>query len=216
MRSQRLAFGAVLLLALACILLARLSHTNTLARAKDTETLPRQIGLWQGNAVDVDERTFELLGTQDVLILEYEHPEYGLAWLAAVQAAENRAAFHPPELCYVGSNYEVQQKSVASVAHQKEESTVNRLLLTREGIPALLAYYWFVSDSKLQHNYYMEQIRLVSAQLAGRPASGLMVRVSVPVGEAGVNEAENRLQDLVQALLGHFQGTEMTGPGPQT
>ena len=161
-----------------------------------------RLGNWKGVEQSVDDRTKGLLGTDQVVIREYHNGESATVWLAIVWASENRSAFHPPELCYTGSDFElVEQGSAAlQVASWEAQPTVNRLLMTNRR-QQLLAYYWFTAGDRLFTNYHRQQLQLVWNQICRRSSSGTLVRMSTPVDDIGVAAAEQRLSEAASLVM---------------
>lgn len=61
--------------------------------------VPLVLGGWTGRAVEVTQRTIDILETEDVELKEYGQGDQPPVWLARVTGFGTRAAFHPPELC---------------------------------------------------------------------------------------------------------------------
>ncbi|MBI4341176.1 MAG: EpsI family protein [Candidatus Omnitrophica bacterium] len=159
-------------------------------------TVPAQVGSWAGRALSVEDRAKALLETDDVVLMEYRHGDQPPVWLAFVAGFGNRAAFHPPELCYVGSHFEVMQRAPVILAVNGAAHRLMRLVV-RQNRQHYEAWYWFTANKRVTSNYYQQQAWLMWDTIRGRPASGTLVRISTPLDDPRATHA--RLLDFVTA-----------------
>lgn len=165
------------------------------ARAFEKAQIPLNLGEWRGEHLEVEDRTVEILETDDVALMAYHKPDAQQpVWLAHVAGLGQRAAFHPPELCYIGSHFEVVERGPIEVAGNDETVSVMRLLLNKEG-ENFLAWYWFTAEDRMTVNYYHQQWWLVQATFLGRKPSGSLVRISTPADD--VAAAHERLKSFL-------------------
>jgi EpsI family protein len=141
--------------------------------------VPTTLGPWVGKATPVGERVIEILETNDVAVVEYRQGEQPPIWLAQVAGFGNRAAFHPPELCYVGSHFEVLERAPVSVMVNGRSVQVMRLVISQNK-QRFEAWYWFTANGRVTPNYYQQQLWLLMDTMRGRPMSGTLVRLSTP------------------------------------
>lgn len=153
---------------------------------------PVRLGAWRGKTLGVDERAVAILETDDIALLEYTRGAEPPVWLAQVGGFGNRAAFHPPELCYVGSHYEVEARGPLAVGSRR----VMRLRI-RQGTDHFEAWYWFTAGSRMTPNYYRQQWWLLGQALRGEPMAGTLVRISTPSESA--EAAHARLSQFLDA-----------------
>ena len=152
---------------------------------------PERVGGWQGKVLGVDASAVAILETEDVALREYTRGAEPPVWLAQVGGFGNRAAFHPPELCYVGSHYEVEAREPRAVGPGRR---VMRLRI-RQGADRFEAWYWFTAGGRMTSNYYQQQWWLMTDALRGEPMSGTLVRISTTLDEPVT--AHRRLLDFV-------------------
>jgi len=161
-------------------------------------TAPAQLGEWSGQAIEIDARTFEILETQAVSSLEYRRDgEEPPVWFALVAGFGQRAAFHPPELCYVGSHFEVLERQAITVEVNGARRRLMRLVVGQDG-GRVEAWYWFTAGRRVTSSYYQQQFWLVFDTMRGREASGTLVRISTPIDDAA--GARERLLSFLQAF----------------
>jgi EpsI family protein len=142
--------------------------------------VPERVGLWTGRPIEVPHRSLEILETDDVALMEYRLGQEPPLWFARVAGFGKRAAFHPPELCYVGSHFEVLERGPVDVFVNGKEQRVMRLLLAK-GQERVETWYWFTANDRVTPNYYQQQLWLLADLIRRRPASGTLVRISTPV-----------------------------------
>ena len=147
------------------------------AISHEATPVPGQLGLWVGKPLQVDDRTVNILETDDVSMMEYRMGQEPPVWLAQVAGFGNRAAFHPPELCYVGSHFQVVEREPISVIVNGQARNVMRLVVT-QGKERFETWYWFTAEDRVTHSYYRQQLWLAADSIRHRPMSGTLVRIS--------------------------------------
>ena len=139
--------------------------------------LPPIVGSWTGTPVAVSQQTVAILETDDVALMEYRLDPAPPVWVAQVAGFGNRAAFHPPELCYVGSHFEVLERGVIVVPAQGQDRTLMRLVVGQQG-HRFEAWYWFTANGRVTPNYYQQQLWLLTDAIQRKPISGTLMRLS--------------------------------------
>ena len=172
----------IFLTAATALLWAGQGAASKTADMAGAQPAPAAVGCWMGTRLPVDHRVFEILETTDVSAMEYRQPNDQPVWLSQVSGFGKRAAFHPPELCFVGSHYEVLERGQATVMMHGRPQRVMRLVVGR-GADRMEAWYWFTANGRVTPNYYQQQWWLLQAQLRWRPAAGTLVRISTPLDD---------------------------------
>ena len=196
---QAVAFGLVSLSAWAVWASGPLASSRS---SQPTPAVPAKIGAWVGRPVTVDRRTVEILETDEVAVMEYEAPGEPSVALAQVAGFGNRAAFHPPELCFVGSHFEVLERQPLGLTINDRTHQVMRLVVS-QGNDRFEAWYWFTVNGRVTHNYYQQQLWLVWEALRGRSAGGTLVRIST-------SDADGRAEGRLRAFFGALQTASTT------
>ena len=160
--------------------------------------IPYDLGPWHGEDILLDERTYEILETRDILCREYRAgPAIPPVELLIVFAEANRKASHPPEVCYIGSGAHIDSKSIEPLG----VSPANRLQVSH-GRARDVVLYWYLAGSRLTTSYYGQQMAILWAQLTGRPAQGAMIRCSTRVGQKEtLEQATARLKQFAESNL---------------
>jgi EpsI family protein len=171
--------AAVAVLGAGCLGL-RLASRPAPSRLSAPPAPTRLAGVWTGTVLPNDPRTLALLETDDVTLVEYRLAKEPPVWLVRVGGFGTRAAFHPPEICYVGSDFEVLERGPRTVFVNGEPRTVMRLVLAQGG-HRREAWYWFTAGTRATPHYWLQQAWLVTNALRRRPMTGTLVHVSSPM-----------------------------------
>jgi len=170
---------------------------SSVRQALPADGVPAALGEWVGAPIALDQRVFEILETRDVASMEYRRGTESPVWLAQVAGFGTRAAFHPPELCYVGSHFEVLERGPVAVTIHERPQRLMRLVLRQRG-RRFEAWYWFTAGRRVTPNYYQQQLWLLADAIAGKPMSGTLVRISTPLEDP--DRAHSRLRAFVEAF----------------
>ena len=144
--------------------------------------VPQRVGLWVGTPLPVEARTIDILETDNVTLMEYRLGEEPPVWFARVADFGNRAAFHPPELCYVGSHFEILVREPIEVMAGGRPQRLMRLVIAQDG-QQFESWYWFTANGRVTPNYYQQQFWLLLGAMGRRTMSGTLVRLSTPMDE---------------------------------
>lgn len=195
LRPRSIAFA--LLLAAAALLWA--GERSMVRVAGQVPSTPAMLGAWSGREIPPDPRAIEILETSDVALMEYQRgAQEPPLWFAQVAGFGNRAAFHPPELCYVGSHYEVLERGPITLTIGGQPRQVMRLVLA-QGQDRYEAWYWFTAGRRVTANYYQQQVWLMWDALNRRPMSGTLVRISTPLDDPAA--VRQRLESFVTSFV---------------
>ncbi|MBD3246001.1 MAG: EpsI family protein [Candidatus Omnitrophica bacterium] len=191
-------FQVACLFAAAALLIGKMELSARSSPAPSQISFPMQIGEWKGKDLEVDESTYEILETRDVISREYTDPDGDTLYFSLVYAQDTRHSFHPPELCYVGGGVEVMGKEKAEIPLDQDQLTVN-VLYMKAGYGNLRAWYWFSAGSEFTDSYVGQQIRLFFDVMRGEKPSGALIRVSTPSPESAP-KAESFIRKLIPPL----------------
>jgi len=165
---------------------------------------PDRVGEWVGTSVDVDQRAIEILETEDVVLMEYRQGDAPPVWFARVSGFGNRAAFHPPELCYIGSHFEILERERLALIVNGKPRQVMRLIIGQDG-ERFEAWYWFTAGARVTPSYYGQQFWLLADTIRRKPSSGTLVRISTALDEQAPEAARQRLFGFTSSFDGVTQ-----------
>ena len=166
--------------------------------------LPLFLNGWVGRDFEIDDRTLEILETDDVLLRTYGKEGSVPVQLCVVYASNNRKVSHPPEVCYKGSGWSVEQKEPILFSKKSNEYPGFRAikLIIEKGSEKKLVLYWYKCNEKYATNYYKQQFNVVKNEiLKGQSTSGL-IRISTLIDNEA--NAMERLQDFSIGMLPFF------------
>lgn len=167
------------------------------ASSEVTSPVPAVVGRWVGTSLDTPPNAVEILETSDVSLMEYRAEGEPPLWLAQVGGVGRRAAFHPPELCYVGSHYEVLERGQITIPVRGEARRVMRLVIGR-GAVRYEAWYWLTANGRMTPSYYQQQWWMLTDAIRGRPMAGTLVRITTPLDDP--SRSRDRLLGFVEAF----------------
>jgi EpsI family protein len=165
--------------------------------------IPQSVGPWIGSGLAVDDKTVQILETDDIAVMEYRREGDEPVWFAQVAGFGKRAAFHPPELCLIGSHFEVLQRAPQHIEVAGRSYDVMRLVIGQEG-RIFEAWYWFTAGGRTTANYYQQQGWLIWDTLVGHNTAGTLVRVSTPIIAGDEQASSARLRSFME----HFQAVQ--------
>lgn len=188
--------AALLVLAVGCGVVW-VGQSRAVVRRSSAALVPSAVGPWMGTVLPVDRRAVELLETEDVALMEYRAGEQLPVWLTQVAGFGTRAAFHPPELCYIGSHFEVMERGPMTVEVNGKPRRIMRLVVSQDG-RRYEAWYWFTANGRVTPNYYQQQLWLVLDSIARKPMAGTLVRISTPL--EAPEASRRRLREFLTAF----------------
>lgn len=144
------------------------------------ENFPYQMGEWTGQDSDVDERTYEILETRNVLSRSYVKADGSYAHLLLVSSKRDRRVAHPPEVCYTGSHYSIVQSADDFVRTDSGEIPVRSFVAESEQNPEYReqVIYLYKIGNQYTTNYYAQQLRFAMDKISNKESEVLLIRVS--------------------------------------
>lgn len=200
-RPQLVAFTLLILTSMA-LFRAQSPHPSL---GLESSRIPVSLGPWKGTPIPVTDDVIRILETEDIALMEYRLDKEPPLWFAQVAGYGNRGAYHPPELCFVGSHFEILERGVETVEVNGKDRQVMRLVISQDG-QHLEAWYWFTANGRITPNYYQQQLWLVMDAMRRKPMLGSLVRISTPIMDDAAS-AHNRLQTFMTSLETHVRAS---------
>jgi EpsI family protein len=167
----------------------------------DLSSIPLEVGDWKGKDIGISKRDMEILETDDVLMREYENSAGYKVYLLIVYSGNNRDAFHPPELCYLGEGTALLDKSSQVFEIGDKGATINaNKLFMKDKYGKELAWYWFTIGSRVVSSFYEQQVSYTMDELRGVKTGGSLVRVSTRVTGDDVKKSEDYSKDFIKKI----------------
>lgn len=162
------------------------------------QSFPMQIGEWEGTAIAPDERDLEILETRNVLSRDYKNPQGDALHLFLVSSKKDRRVAHPPEVCYISSNFNVMNAQESRVGEGALAVLVKTFTAVQErnADDRQEVLYLYKIGKRYTTNYYAQQLQFALDSLSKENSEVLMIRL------AGRNKAvlEAFLKELLPVL----------------
>jgi EpsI family protein len=142
------------------------------------DKVPATIGTWHQVAErgpTEDEK--RILETDAILTRTYSRGEGPNCDLSITFARDNRRVAHPPEICYKGSGWGVEEKEVVELSIDGQPFYVNRLLLIR-GNSRLHVFYWFKAGPSNSASYLAMQWNIIKLHFTHRGSGSALLRLT--------------------------------------
>lgn len=148
----------------------------------DIRVFPYVVGEWKGKDLQISERDYEILETRNLILREYANPAEEKLFLFIIYSETNRAVFHPPEACLIGSGIRITDKKTEEISYGKENFLTNELYLEKNNHKEM-ALYCYKAGNLYTDSYYLQQANFAFNQLLGKHIRGATIRVSMPIRE---------------------------------
>ncbi len=171
------------------------------ASAEAMRRIPLTLGQWQGRDYTLEERTYELLGTKNVLSRAYRRSDAGpRVNLLVVVSRQTRRRTHPPEQCLTGGGQRIDEWSRRQVRLSGPSGgrhlAVIELILSR-GDRRKLTWYFYKSGDRLTTSYWGHQLGVALRKLLDPEAADVLVRVDTSPVDGDLAEARGSLKEFV-------------------
>ena len=144
------------------------------------QTVPKELGNWKGRDIPLDERTYEILETRNVLSRQYVNPKGEKVELLIVSSNKDRRVAHPPEVCYITSNFAIVDERIEKFAFGNTWINLKRFTaqdknnsLNREKV-----MYVYKVGNRYTANYFTQQLLFAWDRATRRESQILLIRLS--------------------------------------
>jgi EpsI family protein len=181
----------------------------TAPESADAEPLKRLLPATLGSWTYLYDREptpeeIRILETKAIITRTYGRGGDRTVDLSVTYAPDNRRVAHPPELCYKGGGWTVEDHAVLDVPLEDGALAVNRLLLIRGG-HRLVLLYWFKAGPVYTEGYWHMQWLNIWNQLLNRRSSSALLRVSaMSPGPAEDDVTTDMLRQFAALALPHI------------
>lgn len=164
-------------------------------RANSLAGLPKNLGDWSGEDTRLEEKVYEILETRNVLSRTYQNPQGEEVHLLIVGSHHDRRVAHPPEVCYLGSHFEIVRESSRELHLGERTLPVKTFVAKNKREPNAshhVLYLYKVGD-RWTTNYYEQQLKFAFDRLRQKRSQVLLIRL------VGVNP--NLFPDLLSQVV---------------
>jgi len=192
---------ALLLAALALAATALLRAPVATESASRVAKLPSALAGWSSRDVPLEERHYRLLETRDVMLRDFAAADGSAGVLACVAVAgPARKAAHPPEICYRGQGWTIEQQREWELLLAGRTRPFQELVVAQHG-ERLLVWSWYRVGDEETESWWREQWLALGARVGRRDAPAALLRFSTPLGGDGIEGARLRLARFLAQFL---------------
>jgi len=153
----------------------------------------------------IEKEVLEVLKADDTLNRFYVNQttkELAGLYVAYFQTQRYGQAPHSPKNCLPGSGWEPVKEDFLSLRVPGWDApiTVNRYVV-QHGDQRSVTLYWYQSHNRVIASEYSAKFWAVADSIRYRRSDTALVRIIVPVGQAGIDAAEQTAANFVQAVF---------------
>jgi len=192
-----------------CLLLVSVQRQQAMPLRDSLDSLPRQMGIYQGYDQTIPEDEQKVAGMSDYVLRIFASPDSLPAFSVYVGYYEQQTqgrTIHSPKNCLPGAGWEALSASRRPVAVGNDTVLVNRYELANKDARALV-YYWYEGRGRVESSEYRVKWELLrDAAMTGRSEEAL-VRIVVPLTDRMTNpdslatSVAKQLVPAVRAIL---------------
>ena len=177
------------------------SVNQTLSEA--FKKFPTALGEWQGQENPVDEKTYEILETRNVMSRLYKNSEGEIVHLFLVGSQKDRRVAHPPEVCYYGSNYLVLNGKDRALDLESQHFTAREFFAQSEKNDRDKQYvlYFYKIGDRFTNNYYAQQLQFAMDNLTKKSTQIVLIRLA--------SSSEKSLNDFLKIVFPEIQSLNL-------
>ncbi len=113
------------------------------------------------------------------------------------------SAAHSPLVCFPGQGWKLNQPTNHRLTVQQNEIQYTEVIASREGHQELIMF-WYQAHEKTAPEVYKNKFNTLVNKITSKKQEHAFVRVSVPVGESGPEDAEKIGKDFIAAFYPTF------------
>ena len=169
------------------------------AKKIDVSSFPYEIDGWKAEDIPIDERSYEILETRDVILREYTKDNQRII-LYIVVSLDNRKVSHPPEVCYIGSGIDLVSKRKEAIPYKAGAELLANKMIMQKGQNKEVVLYWYKAGDNFLSSYYSQQLKIALNQLRFKTTSGALIRISSPI-IGGEKESVEQLKSFAVNII---------------
>lgn len=188
----------VIVAAVHVVILTTQFRAGQSAPAETIGAIPSRIAdyVQVGSDETIDPRTAAILETSTVLIRNYNSGSGWPVQLVIVYAGATRRSLHFPEVCLMGSGWELKEQTTTQIGIL---FSAKRLVLVN-GRNRQAVLYWFKTGDYLTGNYFVNALHWTANQMMFASPTSAMIQVATPIGTDGEDAAFAILEDFAVKL----------------
>lgn len=197
-------YALTLVVVVQAVLFRSASHGEAVPLAAPLSAFPAVVGGWTLEQQGViDKETLDLLKADDTLTRTYASPE-GLAslFIAFFKTQRQGQSPHSPKNCLPGSGWQPSETGRIDVAIPGDplgSIHINRYVVAK-GENQSMVLYWYQSQGRVIADEFAAKFYLISDSIRHHRSDTALVRIVVPIGNAGIPPAEKVGVDFVKTF----------------
>lgn len=176
------------LLSSALLFIILLSLPSPPVKETKLNDFPKIIGNWVGEDRPIEEKVYEILSESDLLLRVYKNAEGKKVSLFIVASSTNLEAFHPPEICFQGTDAQFLKKEIVEIQPQDKKIKITKLYIKQSNQEELVIY-WFRVGNKTIPTYYLHQLNMVIDQILLKKSISSMILLTAPIENKNIDSA---------------------------
>ena len=157
------------------------------------EKFPRTIGAWTSEEIELSQRDYEILETDNLFVRDYTNSEGQTVNFYLIYSEDNRKVSHPPEVCYAGSGIVITDKSQIQFT---DSVKANKMLAELSDDTRQLVVYWLKAGDLNTGNYFRQQLKVSLDRTFGKRTSSALIRFSTFID----NDDEDAALELIRSF----------------
>lgn len=144
------------------------------------EKFPLTLGDWKGEESEVDQRTYEILETRNVLSRSYQNSKGERVHLLLVSSQKDRRVAHPPEVCFTGANFVITDEKDRTLGWRGQKIPAREFVAKneRDAQEVQTVLYFYKVGKTYTSNYYKQQLSFAMDRAANRSSDVFLIRLS--------------------------------------
>ena len=161
--------------------------------------IPQSVGDWTGSDQPLDKRSYEILGTRDVLSRSYVNSKGDRVSFLIVLAQQSPSRTHPPEQCLSGEGYTIVGASDRDLKVGLRAIPIREIQLSlSQG--RRLSWHFYKSGDHLSTSYWGHQIGIVLRRIKDPLAADVLIRAETDADPDDPARGRRVLADFFGAM----------------
>ncbi len=164
------------------------------------QSIPLQIGEWQGFDMPLDEKVYEILETRAIIHRNYVNRKGETVLLSIVHYHDTKVDFHAPAAC-LGGRGEHTEKYTKNVMISSARNPYNleiAEILASNANGKSVSYYFYKAGTFMGQNYFKMRLHLAKNSLSRGDKSGSLIRFS---GYLGNEDDQQKIEKLIESFM---------------
>ncbi len=155
-------------------------------------------------ATPLDDHTFSFLDLDDYTQTRYAQNGQSVdLYIGYYFSLDKVSAAHSPLVCFPGQGWTIKEPATRQLSVNQHEIHYAQIIATLEEHQELVIF-WYQAHEKTVPEAYKSKLNALANKITGKKQDHAFVRVSVPIGKAGPEEAEKAGRDFITAFYPTF------------